>query len=101
MDVVRRIASSLRRRLPPGRAELEELEADGFEALVRALRVYHSSKGPLIPYIVLRNQPMYLLLQMWVGGWSGDPDASTPNVLETQVDHVSVWQVSSAGWMKT
>ena len=67
MDVVRRIASSLRRRLPPGRAELEELEADGFEALVRALRVYHSSKGPLIPYIVLRNQPMYLLLQMWVG----------------------------------
>jgi len=54
MDVVRRIASSLRRRLPPGRAELEELEADGFEALVRALRVYDSSKGPLIPYIVLR-----------------------------------------------
>jgi len=38
------------------------------------------------------NQPMYLLLQMWTGGWSSDPDASTPNVLETQVDYVSVWQ---------
>jgi hypothetical protein len=38
------------------------------------------------------NQPMFLLLQMWVGGWSGDPDVSTPNVLETQVDYVSVWQ---------
>lgn len=38
------------------------------------------------------NQPMYLLLQMWTGGWSGDPNASTPDVLETQVDYVDVWQ---------
>jgi beta-glucanase (GH16 family) len=38
------------------------------------------------------NQPMFLLLQMWVGGWSGDPDASTPDVLQTQVDYVDVWQ---------
>jgi beta-glucanase (GH16 family) len=38
------------------------------------------------------NQPMFLLLQMWTGGWSGDPDASTPNVLEMQVDYVDVWQ---------
>jgi beta-glucanase (GH16 family) len=38
------------------------------------------------------NQPMYLLLQMWVGGWMGDPISSTPNVLETQVDYVDVWQ---------
>jgi RNA polymerase sigma factor (sigma-70 family) len=54
MDIVRRLAGSLRRRLPPGRAELEELEGDGFEALARALRDYDSSKGPLVPYIVLR-----------------------------------------------
>jgi beta-glucanase (GH16 family) len=38
------------------------------------------------------NQPMFLLLQMWVGGWTRDPGASTPDVLETQVDSVSVWQ---------
>lgn len=54
MDIVRRLASSLRRRLPPGRADLEELEGDGFEALVRARRDYDPSKGPLIPYVVLR-----------------------------------------------
>jgi hypothetical protein len=29
---------------------------------------------------------------MWVGGWTEDPDASTPDPLETQVDYVSVWQ---------
>lgn len=39
------------------------------------------------------NQPMYLLLQMWVGGWTGGPGAATPDVLETQVDYVSVWQM--------
>jgi len=38
------------------------------------------------------NQPMFLVLSMWVGGWTGDPDTSTPDVLETQVDDVSVWQ---------
>jgi hypothetical protein len=38
------------------------------------------------------NQPMYLLLQMWVGGWTGDPNSSTPDLLETQVDYVDVWQ---------
>jgi beta-glucanase (GH16 family) len=38
------------------------------------------------------NQPMFLLLQMWVGGWTGDPDSSTPDVLDTQVDYVDVWQ---------
>jgi len=38
------------------------------------------------------KQRMFLLLQMWVGGWTEDPDASTPDPLETQVDYVSVWQ---------
>jgi beta-glucanase (GH16 family) len=38
------------------------------------------------------EQPMYLLLQMWSGGWMGDPDSTTPDALETQVDYVSVWQ---------
>jgi RNA polymerase sigma factor (sigma-70 family) len=54
MDVVRRVARSLGRRLPADTADLEELEADGFEALVRAVRDYDDSKGPLIPYIILR-----------------------------------------------
>jgi RNA polymerase sigma factor (sigma-70 family) len=54
MDVVRRLARSLGRRLPAQAIDLEELEADGFEALVRAVRDYDDSKGPLIPYIILR-----------------------------------------------
>ena len=38
------------------------------------------------------NQPMFLLLQMWSGGWTRDPDSTTPNELRTQVDWVRVWQ---------
>jgi serralysin len=38
------------------------------------------------------NQEMMVILQMWVGGWTSEPDAATPDVLETQVDYVSVWQ---------
>jgi beta-glucanase (GH16 family) len=40
------------------------------------------------------NQPMFLLLQMWSGGWTKEPDATTPDMLETQVDWVRVWQKS-------
>ena len=38
------------------------------------------------------NAPMFLLLQMWSGGWTSDPSATTPAVLHTQVDWVHVWQ---------
>lgn len=38
------------------------------------------------------NQPMFLLLQMWTGGWTYDPDSTTPTNLDTQVDYVQVWQ---------
>ena len=38
------------------------------------------------------NQPMFLLLQMWVGGWTTDPNSSTPDVIQTQVDWVRVWR---------
>ena len=38
------------------------------------------------------NQPMFLLLQMWIGGWTMDPDSTTPTTLDTQVDYVQVWQ---------
>lgn len=54
MDVVRQVAGCLRRRLRADTVDLEELEADGFEALVRAVRDYDPSKGPLTPYIVVR-----------------------------------------------
>ena len=42
---------------------------------------------------------MFLLLQMWTGGWTSDPGPSTPDVLETQVDYVSVWQRRLLGGM--
>lgn len=38
------------------------------------------------------NQPMFLLLQEWVGGWTSDPTSASPNVMENQIDYVSVWQ---------
>ena len=38
------------------------------------------------------NQPMFLLLQMWTGGWTYNPDSTTPTTIETQVDYVQVWQ---------
>jgi len=54
MGVVRHVARSLQSRLRTDTVDLEELEADGFEGLVRALRDYNASKGPLVPYIGLR-----------------------------------------------
>jgi beta-glucanase (GH16 family) len=44
------------------------------------------------PTYATDNQPMYLLLQMWIGGWSPDPDSTAPNYLHTEVDWVHVWQ---------
>jgi beta-glucanase (GH16 family) len=38
------------------------------------------------------SQPMFLLFDMSIGGWTTGTDASTPDVLETEVDDVSVWQ---------
>ena len=38
------------------------------------------------------NKPMFLLLDMWTGGWTVGPDATTPAQLVTQVDWVKVWQ---------
>ena len=54
MDLVRQVALALRRRLGNGVVELDELEADGFEALVKAMRDYDPAKGSLVPYIVVR-----------------------------------------------
>lgn len=38
------------------------------------------------------NQQMFLLLQMWIGGWTTGTGPSTPDELRTQVDWVRVWQ---------
>jgi beta-glucanase (GH16 family) len=38
------------------------------------------------------DQDMFLILQMWIGGWTKGTDASTPASVETQVDWVRVWQ---------
>jgi DNA-directed RNA polymerase specialized sigma subunit len=47
MRAVRQVARSLRSRLRTDTVDLEELEADGFEGLVRALHDYDPMKGPL------------------------------------------------------
>jgi RNA polymerase sigma factor (sigma-70 family) len=54
MGAVRQVARSLQSRLPASTADLEELEADGFEALVRALRDFDPAKGSLGRYIAVR-----------------------------------------------
>ena len=38
------------------------------------------------------DQPMYLLIYMWVGGWTSGPTPATPDELHTEVDWVRVWQ---------
>jgi hypothetical protein len=35
---------------------------------------------------------MFLLLQEWVGGWTFDPDSTTPHILDNQIDYETVWQ---------
>jgi hypothetical protein len=35
---------------------------------------------------------MFLLLQELVGGWTYDADNTRPDVIENQVDYVTVWQ---------
>ena len=42
------------------------------------------------------NQEMFLLLQMWIGGWTSDPTSATPDELRTEVDWVHVWQKKTA-----
>jgi RNA polymerase sigma factor (sigma-70 family) len=54
MDVVREVARSLAARLKTSAVDVEELEADGFEGLVKALDDYDGEKGPLVPYVVVR-----------------------------------------------
>jgi RNA polymerase sigma factor (sigma-70 family) len=54
MATVRTMARSLRSRLRIDAVELEELEADGYEGLVRAANDYDPSKGPLVGYIFVR-----------------------------------------------
>jgi hypothetical protein len=44
------------------------------------------------PTYATDNQPMFLLLQEWTGGWTYDPDATTPDPLDNQIDYVTVWQ---------
>ena len=38
------------------------------------------------------DQPMFLLLQMWTGGWTSGTGTTTPDELKTEVDWVRVWQ---------
>jgi hypothetical protein len=44
------------------------------------------------PTYATDNQPMFLLLQEWTGGWTKDPDSTTPDVLDNQIDYVTAWQ---------
>ena len=38
------------------------------------------------------DNKMFLILDMWTGGWTRDPDGTTPAELHTEVDWVRVWQ---------
>jgi RNA polymerase sigma factor (sigma-70 family) len=91
MDVVREVARGLARRLRYATVEIEDLEADGFEALVKALDDYDSSKGSLNAYIVLRCRGAMidgLRRKMLVGRRARERGASEPAVLSLE-DEVS------------
>jgi len=88
MDVVREVARSLAARLRSDTVELEELEADGFEGLVKAMRDYDSAKGPLIPYIVLRCRGAMidgLRRRMWISRTQRAVGVTEPTVIP--LDH--------------
>jgi beta-glucanase (GH16 family) len=38
------------------------------------------------------DQRMYMLIYMWIGGWTSGPTPATPDELRTEVDWVRVWQ---------
>ena len=38
------------------------------------------------------GDPMYLILDVWLGGWNGQPNASTPFPATANVQSVQVWQ---------
>ena len=42
------------------------------------------------------SYPMYLILDVWLGGWNGSPDSSTPFPATMNVDWVRVWQTASS-----
>ena len=44
------------------------------------------------PTYVSTDQEMYIILQMWTGGWTSGTNATTPDELRTEVDWVRVWQ---------
>src|SRR4051794_3181906 len=44
------------------------------------------------PTYATDNQQMFLLLQEWTGGWTKDPDSTTPADLDNQIDYVTAWQ---------
>ena len=49
-------------------------------------QVFHTSTNVI-------NEPMYLMLNVAVGGnWPGAPNSSTPFPATMQVDYVKVWQ---------
>ena len=123
MGAVRQVARSLRSRLPADIVDLEELEADGFEGLARALRDYDPAKGPLLQYIGIRcrgamidglrrrmlstrtqrgngvSEPLLISLEHTVADdlrideVLADPDATTA---EDVIEHVSTEPVCSA-----
>lgn len=38
------------------------------------------------------DQPMFIILDMWTGGWTHEPDSTTPRTLRLEVDWVRVWR---------
>jgi hypothetical protein len=38
------------------------------------------------------DQPMFIILDMWTGGWTRPVDPTTPSTLQLEVDYVRVWR---------
>jgi beta-glucanase (GH16 family) len=44
----------------------------------------------------ITSVPMFLILDVWLGGWNGEPDSTTPFPATMNIDWVHVWQTGAA-----
>ena len=68
------------------------------ESICRTQREYFSDyldgvKTGTLPTHADMNQPMYMLLNLAIGGnWPGDPDANTVMPAKLDIDYVRAWR---------
>jgi len=59
----------------------------------RSIRWYLDGREVIrSPVYSSTDQPLFIILDMWTGGWSAPIDSTTPSALHLEVDYVRVWR---------